>query len=288
MRAYVPAYGLKVPRSLDEALKLLDREPGRYRLFAGGTDLMVLLEAGQLPPGEFLSLWGIRELRGIKVEKARVSLGALTTYTEVREAEILRKEFPMLVEAAKLTGAIAIQNRGTLGGNLANASPAADSPPALLCYDAELELVSRGGRRVIPYADFHQGYKKTALREGEIIARVYLPRRRLPKPEERYHKVGTRLAQAISKVCFAARAGRGKAGELVGVRLAWGSVAPVPLRSRRTEGVLEGQVLTPELMHRAMEALSAELTPIDDIRSEAIYRRQVARNLLIQYLEEFL
>ncbi|MDQ3805406.1 MAG: FAD binding domain-containing protein, partial [Acidobacteriota bacterium] len=140
MRAYVPAYELVVPRDLGEALALLAEGPGAWRPFAGGTDLMVLLEAGNLAHRKFFSVWGLAELRGVEVGEDALTLGALTTYTEIRRSEILRREFPMLVSAARETGGVAVQNRGTLGGNVCNASPAADSPPALLAYGAQVEL----------------------------------------------------------------------------------------------------------------------------------------------------
>ncbi|MEP6742028.1 MAG: FAD binding domain-containing protein, partial [bacterium] len=140
MRAYVPSYELKSPAHLLEALAVLENEPGVWRPFAGDTDLMVLLEAGKLPHKNYLNVWNLDELRGIEVTVNHVTLGALTTYTEVQQEKVLQKEFPMLCQAASETGGLAIQNRGTLGGNIVNASPAADSPPALLAYDAELQL----------------------------------------------------------------------------------------------------------------------------------------------------
>src|SRR5712692_7350514 len=176
MRAYVPAYQLLSPASLGQALDVLARDDGAWQPFAGGTDLMVLLEAGKLPHKNYLNIWNLPELRGIEVTDAYVSLGALTTYTEVQSHEILRAEFPMLCLAAKETGGIAIQNRGTLGGNIVNASPAADSPPALLAYDAELEFVSTGGSRQVPYHKFHTGYKQMNMRPDELLRAIRLPR----------------------------------------------------------------------------------------------------------------
>src|SRR5919202_6740295 len=205
MRAYLPDYELVVPRTLEEALNLLREGPGAWRPFAGGTDLMVLLEAGKLEHRKFFIVRHLAELRGIEESDGHVTLGALTAYTEVRRSPTLSREFPMLCQAASETGGVAIQNRGTLGGNIANASPAADSPPALLAYGAEVELVSAGGSRWVTYADFHTGYKQTVMRPDELIARVRLPR---PRGGARhfYRKVGTRRAQAISKVCLAALA----------------------------------------------------------------------------------
>src|SRR5438045_445016 len=203
MRTYVPAYELVLPATLNEALDVLARDIGAWKPFAGGTDLMVLLEAGKLPHQNYVNIWNLKELRGIEVTDDQVILGALTTYTEVQNHPVLRTEFPMLCEAARETGGIAIQNRGTLGGNISNASPAADSPPALLAYDAELELISKTGERRIQYSNFHKGYKQMDIGSDELLRAIRLPRR--PKPITHYYrKVGTRKAQAISKVCFAA------------------------------------------------------------------------------------
>ncbi|HEV8629544.1 MAG TPA: xanthine dehydrogenase family protein subunit M [Thermoanaerobaculia bacterium] len=282
MRAYLPAYELVTPPNLGEALALL--ASGDWRPFAGGTDLMVLAEAGKLPHRRWVSLWGLPELRGITATEEKVSLGALTTYTEVRRSELLRREFPLLGQAAAETGGVAIQSRGTLGGNIANASPAADSPPALLVYDAELELVSARGSRRVPYAGFHRGYRQMDLAKDELIRAIHLPRRAWETVwRDAYRKVGTRRAQAISKVCFAAALRRD--GERVAeVRLAFGSVAPVPLRCARTETVLRGQRLTAELVRAALAELAREIAPIDDFRSTAGYRLRVGQNLLADFL----
>src|SRR5712691_4120521 len=175
MRAYVPSYDLVSPGSLGEALDFLARDD-QWQPFAGGTDLMVLLEAGKLPHTNYVNIWNLKELRGIEVTNTHVTLGALTTYTEVQEHEILKTEFPMLCQAAIETGGIAIQNRGTLGGNIVNASPAADSPPALLAYDTELEFVSQEGSRSVPYDKFHSGYKQMDLKPGELLRGIRLPR----------------------------------------------------------------------------------------------------------------
>src|SRR6267143_5484196 len=167
MRAYVPSYQLISPTSLDEALDILALDNSQWKPFAGGTDLMVLLEAGKLPHKNYVNIWNLSELRGIEVTGSQITLGALTTYTEVQDHETLRAEFPMLGQAASETGGLAIQNRGTLGGNIVNASPAADSPPALLAYDAELELVSAKRSRWLPYQGFHNGYKQMLIRPEE-------------------------------------------------------------------------------------------------------------------------
>jgi CO/xanthine dehydrogenase FAD-binding subunit len=283
MRGYLPAYDLRAAGTLQVALEELARHPGS-RPFAGGTDLMVLLEAGTLPRGRYVNVWGLPELRGITVTAAEIRLGALTTYSEVLAHPVLRTEFPLLTSAAAQTGGVATQNRGTLGGNIANASPAADSPPALLVYDAELELVSARGSRRMPYARFHTGYKQTELGADELIRSITIPRGRRGWVES-YRKVGTRKAQAISKVCFAGAAVRD--GDVVrDVRLALGSVAPTVVRCANAEAAIRGRTLTDEAVDAAKEALARDIAPIDDLRSSARYRLRVAENLLIQFLGE--
>jgi CO/xanthine dehydrogenase FAD-binding subunit len=273
---------LVAPSTLDDALGLLASDSSA-RPFAGGTDLMVLLEAGRLPGGRYVSLWGLNELRAISTsESGALSIGALTTFTEIRRSEEISRRYPMLAAAAGQIGGVATQNRATLGGNIANASPAADSPPALIAYDAELELVSMNERRRVPYADFHLGYKQMRLRAGEIIASVILP----PRGDgwrDSYRKVGTRRAQAISKVCLAA-ALRTTDGVIADVRLALGSVAPTVVRCRAAEDVLRGRTPDETTIHRALGAIETDIAPIDDIRSTAEYRTAVARNLVADFL----
>jgi CO/xanthine dehydrogenase FAD-binding subunit len=283
MRSYVPGYELQEPRNLADALERMAREPGAWKPFAGGTDLMVLLEAGKLPHRKFLSIWKLPELRGIAVTPSHVTLNALTTYSEIRRHEVLASEFPLLCRAAAETGSIATQNRGTLGGNIANASPAADSPPALLVYNAELELVSANGSRWVPYHGFWKGYKQIALSDNEMIRAVRLPRKN-GLSKQFYRKVGTRRAQAIAKVCFAGAA-QLDAGRIVDVRIALGSVAPTVLRAIETEKVLLGEKPMPAILQVAQDALAREITPINDIRSTARYRLRVAQNLLAEFCE---
>ena len=282
MRGHVPSYELLTPDSLSETLELFAQSNGKWKPFAGGTDLMVLLEAGKLPHEKYVNIWQLAELRGIDVSDDYVTLGALTTYTEVQEHAILQKEFPMLCEAARETGGIAIQNRGTLGGNIVNASPAADSPPALLAYDAELELISQSGARHVQYAAFHLGYKQMDIRPNELLKTIRLPRHSQTLTHY-YRKVGTRKAQAISKVCWAAVAGL--SGELIThVRIALGSVAPVPVRCPRTESSLINERIDDETIANATETLATEISPIDDVRSTKDYRLQVSLNLLKDFI----
>ena len=282
MRAFVPSYQLTTPASLADALALLESEPGVWKPFAGGTDLMVLLEAGKLTHHNYVNIWGLNELRGIEATDTHITLGALTTYTEVQSNPILRREFPMLCQAASETGGLAIQNRGTLGGNIVNASPAADSPPALLAYDAEIELISARGSRWLPYQGFHTGYKQMHIDADELLARIRLPRNTAGLMHY-YRKVGTRKAQAISKVCFAA-VGSADQGRIRDTRIVVGSVAPIVIRCVQTEDALRGQEPDDAMIESACATLSREISPIDDIRSTANYRLQVAKNLLIDFL----
>jgi CO/xanthine dehydrogenase FAD-binding subunit len=276
MRSYVPAYELVAPKTLERALALVGEE---WRPFAGGTDLMVLFEAGKLPHKRFVSIWGLPELKGIEVTAEHVTMGALTTYTDVQRHPVLRDEFPLLAQAASETGGIATQNRGTLGGNIVNASPAADSPPALLVYDAELELISSSGSRRVAYRSFHTGYKQMDLNPDELVARIRIPRR-LERWRQYYRKVGTRKAQAISTVCFAAAA-RVDNGHVADVRIALGSVAPTVIRCHQTEEAIRRD---PGALEAAKSTIAHEIAPIDDIRSGAHYRLRVAQNLLEHFL----
>lgn len=281
MRANVSSYELVRPESLAAALQLVKEG---VRPFAGGTDLMVLFESGKLPPGRYVDLSPLSELRGIAVDDRTFVLGALTTYSEVRAHSTLAAEHPNLAAAARETGAVAIQNRGTLGGNIANASPAADSPPALLVSGAEVALVSLGGTRWVSYDGFHLGYKQTQLQPGEIISQI-----RLPRADGRvsyYRKVGTRKAQAISKVCVAASA-KVKSGILSDVRIALGSVGPIPLRARAAEAALQTRVIDAQAIAEARAAIAKDIAPIDDIRSTRDYRLTVAQNLVAELALRF-
>jgi len=283
LRSYVPAYDLRTPATLGEALALLDDEPGRWRAFAGGTDLMVLLEAGRLEHKAFVSLWNIRDLRFVDVTEAAVAIGAMATYTDVLEHPLLREEFPLLCLAAAETGSVANQNRGTLAGNIANGSPAADSPPVLVAYDAELEVVCRGSARRVAYDRFHTGYKQMDLAPNELIRSIHLPRRR-PRSRQFYRKVGTRRAQAISKVTFAGVLNVAPDGTVDDVRIALASVAPTVVRARQVEGVVRGRRIDAGAIAGARDALIRDVSPIDDLRSTARYRLTVASNLLEAFL----
>jgi CO/xanthine dehydrogenase FAD-binding subunit len=283
MRAYVPDYDLVAPAGLHEALQLVAEQ---MRPIAGGTDLMVLFEADKLPYRKLVSLYRIPELRGIAAGESHVIIGALATYTEIRQSGVLQREFPLLVQAASWTGAVATQNRGTLAGNIANGSPAADSPPALLVYDAEIELLSAGGSRWLPYAGFHSGYKTSVMRPDEIIGHIRLPRTTAGCMQY-LRKVGTRRVQAIAKVALAGLA-KTSAGGVERIRIALASVAPVPIRCLETEAILLGRKIDRAVIEEAQTKISSEIDPISDIRSTRNYRRRVTVNLLRTFLETLL
>jgi CO/xanthine dehydrogenase FAD-binding subunit len=284
MRADPAEYRLVSPGNLQAVLSLLAGEPAQWQLIAGGTDVMVLYSAGKLPKRKLINIWNIPELRQIELFPDRIRIGAACTYTALRRDDIVSREFPLLATAASWTGGIANQNRGTLGGNIANASPAADSLPALLVYDAELTLISVRGERRLAYRDFHSGYKQTALAADELIRDISLPRR-FSGYVSHARKVGARNAQAISKVCLAAL-GQIANGTIRDVRLALGSVAPVPLRLNETERAVAGEKIEPSLLETARKIVVREIRPIDDIRSTARYRAAVAGNLVAEFLEK--
>ena len=283
MKANPADYDLLRPGSLQAVLILLAGNPGHYTPIAGGTELMVQFAAGRLRPRQLVDIFGLPELTEITFTEQEITLGAGVTYTQIRRHAQLAEALPLLAKAASWTGALANQNRGTLGGNLVNGSPAADSPPALLAYNAELTLISARGTRRLPYADFHTGYKQTILAPDELILNLHLPRKIYTHTYLR--KVGARNAQAVSKVALGAVANL-VAGQIQDCRLALASVSHSPLRCRATEAVLNAAPLTPKTIASARAALLAEIAPLDDIRSTAQYRVHVAANLLEEFLAE--
>jgi xanthine dehydrogenase small subunit len=271
------------PKTLREAYAHLAAEP--HRPVAGGTDLLVQL-TGELgpPPDRIIDLWRLDELRGIAVRGDAVELGALTTYTDIRRSPICREHLPALVDAAGTIGAAQIQNRGTIGGNAMNASPAGDTLPVLLALDAVLVLGGTGGEREVPAASFWPAYRRTAARPDELLLRIRIPLG--AGREQRFRKVGTRRAQAISKVVVAA-AWRGT-DRWQEVRIALGSVAATPIRVSAAEAALEREPRTAKSVEAAVEALGSAIQPIDDVRSTAAYRREAARRVVRRLLTDSL
>ncbi len=294
MRGDSSTFEVVRPRGLAEALAEL-ADPDRPMPLAGGTDLFVLLNDGRAPARRYLDLTLLDELRGIESSSAGLRLGARTTYTDLRHSRAILRRAPILAEMAATIGAVAIQNRGTLGGSLGNASPASDPAPVLLALDATVELARREGRRVerrtLALSDFFTGYRATAARANELVTAVSIPASSLSGWRYAYRKVGARRAQAISKVVAAvgvsdpARSDRPR--HPAAARIAFGSVAATTVRAGAAEGVLAGRRLDPAAAAEARAALVAhDIRPIDDLRSSADYRTLVAGRILVTLLAD--
>jgi CO/xanthine dehydrogenase FAD-binding subunit len=270
------------PSSLSEAYALLASEG--HRPIAGGTDLMVQItgELGPMPE-RILDLGRLDELAGVELQGDTLVIGATTTWTTIRRSALCTIHAPALVEAAATIGAAQIQNRGTIGGNVVNASPAGDGLPVLLAMDAVFVCGGLRGERLVPATEFWAAYRRTALATDELLLRIRLPL--ASGRQVRFRKVGTRRAQAISKVVMAC-AWREDGGVWRDVRLALGSVAATPIRAAETEGVLEGAAPRRTTADHAAATLRAELQPIDDVRSTAEYRRAVAARVLHRLLRD--
>jgi CO/xanthine dehydrogenase FAD-binding subunit len=268
VRTPISTLALREPRSLAEALRMLKDEEAVTPI-AGATDLYVSLNFGTLPGTRFVDLWRLTALRKIEKRDGMLSIGALATYTQIMRSRYVRAQLPMLVEAAGQIGGVQIQNRGTIGGNIANGSPAGDSLPVLAAVDAVVVLRSVVGERRVPFGEFYTGYRTSVRQADELITAVEIP---AVDGAQWFRKVGTRAAQAISKVVMAAvRAER--------PRVAIGSVGPTVVRARLTENALAGGATIDD----AVRVLTEEIRPIDDVRSTAEYRRTVAGNLVRRF-----
>lgn len=271
MRTGLTELNLRSTSRLEDALKIL-RDESR-RPVAGATDVYVALNFGTTADRRFLDIWSLDELRGISVSGDFVVIGALTTYTDLIRSKEIRQRLPMLAAASQLVGGAQIQNRGTLGGNVANASPAGDSLPVLFVADAVIVARSLDAERRIPITEFYTGYRKSVLKADELIVSVEIP---AVKGQQAFRKVGTRAAQAISKVAFAGVRGPD------GPKLSFGSVGPTVVRVPKTEEALASGAGIDE----AIGILATEIKPIDDVRSTGEYRLLVAANLLRWFWNE--
>jgi xanthine dehydrogenase small subunit len=267
----VNSLALERPRSLKQALKMLAGDPSLMPI-AGCTDVYVGLQFATLPERRFIDLWNLEELRGISVDRDVLRIGALTTYTEIIQSKLALKRVPMLVAASREVGGAQIQNRGTLGGNVANASPAGDTLPVLAAANARIVLRSQQATRTVPFDSYYTGYRKSVRRADELVVAIEIPR---VEGAQWWRKVGTRRAQAISKIMMAAVRGRD-------VRIAVGSVAPTVVLATKAAAVLSGGGSLAD----AQAALLTEITPIDDVRSTGEYRARVAANLLAQFWKD--
>lgn len=282
MRSDATQFALTAPATLAAVLAQLAAEPGQHTPIAGGTELMVALGVGRLATRSLLSIQHLTELRFIREDESAIVIGAGTTFTDIRRSDLITRELPLLSQSASWTGSVANQNRGTLGGNICNASPAADSPPALLAYGASVTLISADDTRTLPYAEFHLGYKKTALRPDELLHSIRIPRA-FDGYRQYIRKVGTRNAQAISKIALAGLA-KLDGDTIIDIRLGAASLADRPVRCSAAEAALLGKRIDEATIRSARAALASEAKPIDDIRSTAKYRAAVAANLLEEFL----
>jgi CO/xanthine dehydrogenase FAD-binding subunit len=271
MRTAISRLELLQPRSLQDALRML-RDEAPLTPLAGATDLYVALNFGTLENTRFLNLWGLHPLRRVTLREDMLRIGALATYTALRRSRLVRRRLPILVSAAREVGGVQIQNRGTLGGNVANASPAGDTLPVLAVAEAIVVLRSADGERRVPFGEFYTGYRASVRRPDELIVAFEIPE---IHGRQWFRKVGTRAAQAISKVVMAAVRGPRP-------RIALGSVAPTVIRLAHVEEALAGGASLDD----AVRLLDRDIQPIDDLRSTAAYRRDVAANLLRRFWAE--
>jgi CO/xanthine dehydrogenase FAD-binding subunit len=272
------------PADLGEALAFLAGTPAGERtwLMAGGTDIMVGVNSRALEPHRVLDIWHLDALRRIELDSRYLTLGSLTTYTQMIEDPRIREAVPMLRAAALEVGAVQIQNRGTLGGNIANGSPAGDTLPVLAVHEADVQLRSAGGARWVPFVEFYTGYRANVMRRDELIDRIRIPAQR-PAQRHFWHKMGTRAAQSISKVMIAALA-ETQGGVVTDLRISLGSVAPTVIRASNTEAALRGKRLDGAALETARRVIQQDIAPIDDVRSTERFRRRVSANLLVRFL----
>lgn len=265
--------------SVAGALDAYAREPDAL-VIAGGTDVMVGWNLGLSNDRTVLDIAGLRAWSGVRQTASGLSIGALTTYTQIQRHPAIARRFPLLVEASATIGGVQIQNRGTIGGNIGNASPAGDTFPPLAVYDAVVKVASRVARRRIPIHDVFAGPKQTTLAPGELITAIELPFPRSRPTRQLFRKVGTRAAQAISKTVFAGMLWQRRDGTVREVRLAFGSMAPTVRRLLGVEAFLTGRRPTVKVVRDACAIVGEDLSPIDDVRSTRDYRLEVSKNLV--------
>lgn len=268
------------PRSVEDALAARAAHPD-WLLLAGGTDVMVGFSEKPAPAG-VIDLFGLEGLSGVTREPGVVRIAAATPYADILRDSIVAEELPALAACVREIGAVQIQARGTIGGNVGTSSPVGDTLPVLLALDAQLELASVRGRRILDYPDFLTGYRKTALAPDEIVVAIRFPV--VPGRIQHWRKVGTRKAQAISKLMLAASASLSLEGKITSSRIALGAVADRPIRVPSAERVLDGQSPSTESADAARDAVIAHIRPISDVRSTADYRSVVAGNLVRRFV----
>ncbi len=268
------------PKSLDEALEVLEEKAGSVRVLAGGTDLIVQMKHRLIPKTTLLNIYGLNELRYIRMENGLVRIGALTDFAAITNSDVVKQYAPVLAEAALSIGSVQILNKATLGGNIVNASPAADSLPPLYVLEANLTVRSRKSARTIPIRDFFKGYKKLDLRPDELLVEVsFKPLQ--PSYHGAFFKHGLRQGDAIAVVNGAVLISWNRtAGEVSDARIALGAVAPTVVRAEKCEKLLVGSRLDEESMWTAAKAVQDSISPIDDVRGSAAYRREMCTNYI--------
>lgn len=269
-----------LPRNLNELWQYL-AENTEALVYAGGTDLLVNIRNGSVDPPVLICLERLQELKGVEDSATHVRLGACTTLADLLEHPLIKTNFPVLTKALQTLGSPLIRRMGTIGGNIGNASPAGDTLPPLYVLQAEVELRASASVRILPIAEFICGPRQTQLQPGEIISAVILPK----SPDfniQHFEKVGLRKALACSVVNLAALLKVSPEGIVESARLAWGSIGPTVVTSVACEELLIGTKLTPETLDAAAVMIRQEVSPIDDVRADAVYRRCVSGNLLLR------
>ena len=284
MRGAYDTIQLLRPRSAKEAVRAYGRKPHAIPL-AGGTDFMVSWNAGHLNRKTVLDIGALKEWTGIRSLKNSLRIGSLATHTQLREHDDVQRKFPLLVEACAMVGGIQIQNRGTLGGNIANASPAGDTFPPLAVYQPVLHVIPPKGRRTIPFSKIFAGVKKTTLGPSELIESIEMSFLTKRPTRQIFRKVGTRAAQAISKTVAAGLLWLGQGSAVRELRFSLGSMAPTVRRLRAVEAYVAGKRLNGKVVREACELLKDDVSPIDDLRSTRDYRIHVSQNILRSFLE---
>ena len=262
------------PESVTEACAVLQEAGSTARVLAGGTDVLVAMKEKGLSLASLVDIKGLTELMGIKEVNGGLKIGALTTLHEVEISPLVMRKFPAVAVAAGSIGSLQVRNRGTLGGNLCNAAPSADSAPVLIAYGALANICGSQGERQIPLQEFFQGPGKTSLASGELLASIVLPAY-APRTGGAYLKYGPREAMDIAIVGVGVTLGLDETGTCREAKIVLGSVAPTPMRAIEAEKTLIGQKIDVDIIAKAAAIAGSEAKPISDQRSSAEYRKEL-------------
>ncbi len=272
------------PTSIDEALLMLNQRKNEAKVMAGGTDLMPLMRDKIIVPKCIVDINRLSKLEFVRESENEIRIGALTRLRTIEASLLIQERLPVLAEAAERIGSIQVRNVATIGGNLVNASPAADMAPPLLVYEAAVRLRSKTGQREIPLSEFFVGVKKVAIGDDELLTDIIVP-----KPSHHtgggFLKIGNRNALTIS-IASAAACVTLEKPKRCKVRIALGSVASTPVRARKAEALLEGQDITDRAIREASEQVIEEIDPISDLRASAEYRREISKVLVKRTLSK--